>query len=354
LESASYALLSNIGRTSADPRIYSTNYRLDQDPSAIFRAAQPGVRCFETTTDGSTNCVSGPQELLDFGMVGICGPGGCYNKARFEIEENENPDDTLYMIQISEDDFVSDIRCIDASTFKPKTLSSCDINDFRTQQYWENEDFNIKGLGGDIEYFVRITALHGDFTQSDFSIVSSATTGIGFLTFDIDIASEGGHEVESSPPYTVSFIGDEQLIPGAPAVTSPSLIWLDLITSAVAGSAIIQSGKYGGLYSPTTEELIGSDNVDLDPFGSEGFGLQNYYIDFQISSYLGEISATPNYTESGNVVGEISTDPIRLYDADGPINNGRMGMYLKARASTSRSAGDDYTEKITMIAVARY
>ena len=43
-----------------------------------------------------------------------------------------------------------------------------------------------------------------------------------------------------------------------------------------------------------------------------------------------------------------------MYEASGPINNGRMGMYVKARAGANRAAADDYIEKITMVAVARY
>ncbi|MDD2577927.1 MAG: hypothetical protein PHP96_00880 [Candidatus Dojkabacteria bacterium] len=354
LTSPEYSVLSTIGRISADPRVYSTSYRLDQDPSARFRAAQPTVKCFEATTDGTTDCVSGPQELLDHGMVGICGPGGCYNRARFEIEEHQNPEDTLYMIQVSIDNFASDIKCLDGSTFKPKSLTNCNINDFRTQQYWENEDFNIKGLDSNTEYFLRITALHGDFTQSDFSIVASTTTGIGFLFFDIDIASDSGYSTESSPPYSIFFAGTNALLPSAATTTAPSLIWLDLITSATGGSAIIHSGKYGGLYSTTTTEIIPSDNEDLDSQGAEGFGLQNYYIDYQNSTYLGDIEATTNYTGSGNVVGKVSTSAIKMYEASGPINNGRMGMYVKARAGANRAAADDYIEKITMVAVARY
>jgi hypothetical protein len=77
-------------------------------------------------------------------MVSLCGATGCYNKARFEINGYSNPQDTLYGIQISEDNFASDVRCISGSTFMPTSLSNCDINDFRTQEYWEEEDFNIK------------------------------------------------------------------------------------------------------------------------------------------------------------------------------------------------------------------
>ena len=124
VDSTNYSLISTAGDISADPRSYSTNYRVNQDPSALFVASQPSVQCFETDTDGTTNCTSGPAELLSGGMVAICGGDGCYDKARFEIEPYVNPSDTLYMVQISEDNFSSDIRCVDGASFMPKTLSS--------------------------------------------------------------------------------------------------------------------------------------------------------------------------------------------------------------------------------------
>jgi hypothetical protein len=354
LESTNYSLLSETGRITANPRNYSTNYRLDQDPSVAFVAAQPTVQCFETDTDGTTDCTSGPAELLSGGMVAICGGNGCYDKARFEIEPYTNPSDTLYMIQISEDDFISDTKCIDGSTFKPKTLSTCDINDFRTESYWETEDFNIKGLEPETQYYIKISALHGDFTQSDYSIVASATTTSAYLFFDIDIATSSGYDTETSPPYTVSFSGADELVPGASAVTASSLIWLDVDSSSSEGMAVIQSGENGGLYSATTTETISSTNLDLDGSGAEGFGLQSYYIDYESSTYLGEITATTNYAGSGNTVGEVSTDAKMIYNGDGPINTGRMGIYLKARVASTTTPASDYSESISLVLVPRY
>jgi hypothetical protein len=353
-ESTNYSLISNTGQISADPRNYSTSYRINQGPSEAFTAAQPSIKCFETTTNGTTNCTSGPTELLSGGMVAICGSTGCYNKARFEIEEYTNPSDTLYTVQISEDNFVSDVKCVSGSTFMPTSLSNCDINDFRTKEYWETEDFNIKGLNANTQYYIRISALHGNFTQSDYSAISSATTSMGFVEFDIDIATSSGYTVESSPPYSVSFSGEERLIPGAGAVTAPNLVWLDLLSNAEGGVAIINQGANGGLYSPTTTETIVSSNLDLDGALAEGFGLQNYYIGYDASTYLGSITATTNYLGSGNVVGEVLTDARKVYDASGPINAGRMGLYLKARAAESRTSATDYTEFITFVSVPRY
>lgn len=354
LESTNYNLISTAGQTSADPRNYSTNYRINQDPSAIFTAIQPSIQCFETDTDGTTDCTTGPAELLSGGMVAICGPGGCHDKARFEINPYENPSDTLYMIQISTDEFASEINCIDASTFYPKDISLCDISDFRTETYWETEVFNTKGLKANTQYFIRTSALHGDFTQSDYSIEANATTAMGEINFDIDIALESGTTTETTAPYSISFTGADELVAGAATTTASNLIWLDIDSSSTGGVAIIQFGEYGGLYSPTTGETILSNNENLDDTNAEGFGLQNYYIDYLASDYLGEITTQTDYAGINNVVGEISTNARKIYDADGPITDGRVGTYLKARSSVSRTPSTDYSENIFFTIVPRY
>ena len=310
---------------------------------------------YTARVSGITSCTSGPTELLTGGMIALCGVGGCYDKGRFEIEPYVNPSDTLYSIQISTDNFASDIKCIDGSTFQPKTLSSCNINDFRTETYWEDEDFNVKGLQSGTEYYIRITALHGDFTQSDFSSVANSTTGEGSISFDIDIAISSGYTTESAPPYSIAFSGAQQLIAGAAATTATSLIWLDVQSSSTGGVSIIQFGKNGGLLSATTAQNILSQNENLDAPMGEGFGLQSYYIDYDNSSpYYGEITAMTNYAGTINTVGEVSTDAKKIYSGDGPIKDGRMGIYLKARAGVGITPASDYSEEIYFVLVPLY
>ncbi|MDD4381882.1 MAG: hypothetical protein PHE21_00870 [Candidatus Dojkabacteria bacterium] len=351
-DSTNYSLINSVGKISANPRVYSTNYRLYQEPSFAFLAAQPTIQCFETDTDGSTACTSGPPELLAGGMVAICGGDGCYDKARFEISASSNPSDTLYGIQISTDNFSSDIKYIDGSTFRPE--STYDINDFRTETVWETEDFNIQGLTPNTTYYLRISALHGDFTQSDNSIVANATTTTGSIEFDIDIAISTGIDTETAPPYTISFATATELIPGAFATTASTLVWLDIDSSSVGGVSIIQYGKYGGLYSPTTSQTITSDTEDLDENLAEGFGLQSYYIDYYSSSYFGEITAETNYSGTLNSVGAVSTTANKIYSGDGPIKDGRVAMYLKARAGVDKQAASDYGEEIYFVLVPLY
>lgn len=352
---SNYKMISTAGEISADPRTYSTNYRMNVDPSAMFVAAQPSIQCFETDTTGTTNCTSGPSELLSGGMTALCGPDGCYDRARFEIEVNNNPDDTLYGIEISNDGFISDIKCIDGSTFYPKSVANCNINDFRTETDWETEVFNIKGIISNTTYTLRVTALHGDFTQSDYSKTSSATTADGSIDFDIDIANTGGTITETDAPYNIYFNNSQVLIAGASAVTSENLIWLDANSSSYGGLSIIQFGKYGGLYSATTSQTITSSSENLDTVGNEGFGLQSYYTNSDTSSsYLGEISIDSNYSGTTNNVGEVTTSAKRIYYTDAPLKDGRMGIYLKARADSNKNPATDYSEEIYFVVVPMY
>jgi len=352
-ESTNYLTLNTIGETITDPSLYSTNYKTTADPASAFRPAVAEVSCFETTTDGYSNCTTGPPELVAGGMVAVCGEGGCYNKARFEIDTNDNPSDTLYAVQISEDNFSSDIRYIDASTYEPEEYSSHNINDFRTKIQWETDTFNVLGLTEGTQYYLRIIALHGDFTQTEEGPDATATTAGTSSTFDIDIAGTGGYTDETDPPFNITFTGDNSLLAGAGAVTADNLIWIDAETNGFGGFAVVQKGDNGGLYSSTLTAQIDSVTGDLDSL-SEGFGLQSYYIDYDTSDGLGDISAMTNYSGSGSNVGIVDTDWNKIYDADGPIVDGRMALYIMARASTDKQGASDYDETITFIFVPRY
>lgn len=558
-DSTNYSSLLTIGETITDPRLYSTTYKLWADPASAFRPAVPTVSCFETDTDGYSNCTTGPSELSEGGMVALCGGSGCYNKARFEIGDapyqyetslsnlinywpmdetsgstitdvirsndgsptgttivdgkyrkarsfngssdwvqisndvslsgemtlafwfytttkntnryffdnrspgswwfiknytgapcgnysgnicfenrliaedsdwntNEwthiaitddtstakmyingqlvdtgsgetttistnlrigtrysntgyfdgiidevllfdnaldgtdiselyessrpvtNPTDTLYAVQISTDNFVSDIRYIDGSTNEPK--STVTLNDFRTKTAWETDTFNILGLEENTQYYLRIIALHGDFTQTEEGPSDTATTAGATSSFDIDIADTGGVSAETDPPFNITFTGDNALLAGAGTVVAENLIWLDAQTNGSGGFAIVQKGDNGGLYSSTLSSQINSITGDLDSL-SEGFGLQSYYVDYESSS-IGDISVMTNYSGSNKNVGVVDTDWNKVYDADGPIIDGRMALYVMARAGADKQGATDYQETVTIIFVPRY
>jgi hypothetical protein len=127
---------------------------------------------------------------------------------------------------------------------------------------------------------------------------------------------------------------------------------MDAETNGSGGFAIVQHGENGGLYSSTKSAQIDSITGNLDAL-DEGFGLQNYYIDYDSSS-LGDITAMSNYNGSISNVGIVDTDWNKIYDANGPIISGRMGLYLMARANTQKQGASDYDETITFVFVPRY
>lgn len=350
-DSTNYSLIATVGEISADPRNYSSSYILQQDPSVTFIAAVPLIQCLEATTDGTSACTTGPSLLSTGGMTALCGPFGCYDRGRFEIDTQGNPTDTVYGVEISTDNFVNDKKCIDGSTFIPKTFGNCNINDFRNKNDWESSTFNIQNLKPNTTYYVRITAMHGDFTQSDYSPIKSFTTGIAAIYFDIDIAPTTGTTNESDSPYNVAL----QLIAGGAATTSDDLIWLDASSSSQRGISILQYGKNGGLFSPTTTETILSQNINLDNTLANGFGLQNYYTSSNTTSpYYGTISTISNYAGIGNTVGAVQQTANKIYQSDKLLVEGRMGMYVKARAKSGQIPATDYTETIYFTLVPIY
>jgi hypothetical protein len=357
-QSGDFDLLSSVGDFSGDPRIYSTNYRAGLGAVEIFSANTPKVSCFETDTDGSSSCTTGPAYLNTNGVVTVCGPDGCYDRARFEIDPQNNPDDTLYAIQISTDDFASDLRYIDGVTQRPIDETERTLDEYLTKTDWEDSETNIRGLLSSTEYWIRIVALHGDFTESEPGPSVSATTAGASMNFDLDVADDSGTSAESSPPFAISFTDESLLISNGPATTAQNLIWIDAETNALGGFAILQRGLNGGLFSSSQSYTIASDDADLD--GTvEGFGLQDFYTSQQYDTgggngSLAAISTITEYNVSANQVGKIDTSYLKVYQTDGPTKEGRMGLKLLARVSGSAPSATDYVEDITVVMVPKY
>jgi len=355
LETASgdYSALLEVGRISNNPRNYSTSYKMLTSPEQAFLPAVPEVSCFETTTSGSSNCTTGPTELSTGGMVAICGPSGCYDKARFEIDINGNPTDTLYAVMISTDNFSSDIRYIDGSSFWPESLSTHNLSDFLTKTDWETPDFNIQGLQTATTYYIKILALHGDFTQTQEGPFATATTSAGSVFFDLDIEDETGITAETSSPYTISFTGAYELIGGSAPTTAQDRIWIDGSTNSEGGFAIIVRGVNGGLRSNTTGQTIVSATADLNT-ASDGFGIQSEYIDYDTYPYVGSITATTDYSGTGNYVGIVGTTATKVYESESPVFNGRMALKVIAKPGMDKTAATDYQETMYFVLIPRF
>jgi hypothetical protein len=342
--SGNLRMFSSVGEVTSDERFLSSSGLYAQLPGSpnVLVANVPLIKCFETQSSGYTNCTR--VDINPDGMEMLCG-GGCYDRARFEIDPQENPEDTLYTIQIkltSE----SSWSHIDPGTFLPKSSSSLSISDFQTKFFWENSisAFNVMGLAPGSEYEIRAQALHGDFTLSEFGPSKIAVSAYPSIVFDIDIAGVDGEESESHVSYFVDF----GVLAPFTVQTARDLIWFDLTSNSYNGTNVYMKGENGGLLSLNTSQIIVSETADLD-LVTKGFGVVGNSSD---QKYLGPLSITPFYEDSISNVGVISTSVSLIYNtSSNPIKDARASMLLRAKTDASLAASDDYREVITFLLI---
>ena len=348
-----YRILSTMGDPFIDPRLYSDSYSLTAS-DVFFEPEIPGIACFETNTDGSSDCSTAPSFISENGMIRACGPGGCYNRARFEIDPKGNPSDTLYGIDISKDNFAEDLMYIDGNTFMPKETR--DINDYKTKTDWETSVLNIKGLQANTEYSLRIVALYGDFTESAPSQIQTATTVLATMSFQIGLDYENGESINYNPPYEILFDGSFEITRGANVVSSDRLIWTLTNTNSASGIAIVQKGEHGGLHNTVEPYTINSLTGDLNSV-SEGIGLKNYQTSqlyYDTDGSLAVITPEVNYnSEEANSVGIIDSVFKTTYYSNGPIHTGQTALRIKTKASLTTPEGS-YSEDLTFVLIAKY
>lgn len=364
IESPSYAALVDSSPVN-DFRADSTTYSLRGGTASNITPNVPLIECFETTTNSGT-CSIGTN-----GMQEVCSTPGCYDRAKVKINQQQNPNDTRYALQISTTpDFSSDVKFIDGTTRLPK--SSLTINDFRFKCEWEGvvlspycaspnitwQKYNILGLNPGTQYYIRAASLHGSsingtFTQSEWGPSQTATTANTSLSFDIDITDDYTSG-SSNAPHILSL---PTVLPET-VVDSKDYIVLRFSSNGLGGLVINIKGQNGSLNNGS--QSIPSVSGDLDILTS-GYGLRNLSVSnsSDYPTYLGSsnISATPSdFTDSGpsNKVGSLNTSFIRLLDTSGlPIYNGRSAFVAKVKAPLNVTVGN-FSEVLTLIPVATF
>jgi len=346
--SSNYRLMASIGDNANDERFSSSSYKLGVGTVQVWKATAPSVKCFETTTDGSTSCDD--ADVTPDGMVMICGAGGCYDRARFELNAEGNPSDTLYSVQISTDSGWSSWNYIDGTTFYVESSGNHDINDYITESSWEGtaSSFNVYGLDYDTTYYLRATALHGDFTESEPGPDANSATTTPQVTFDIDIAGTGGSSSETGAPYSI----DMGTLRYGSVTSATDLIWMDFGTNLNGGGKIFVRDSNAGLYSSSKSYTLSSADANLD--STSGYGLQEYS---SSETYLGPMTVESSFGNGGNTVGGISdnaySEPIYNTNSD-PVYEGRISLYVKARPAEDTPTSSDYADYIIMTVTGDY
>jgi hypothetical protein len=326
----------------------STNYALDSygvgsggtADSTSTNYGLNGITGEQAGSGSSTNYSAGAGENYlkpaDEPLVTLSDPSDWYDKLSLVLDPQTNPSDSLFLVEISTNNFAT-IDYVQDDFTVGTTITS---TDYMTYAEWgSGSGVTLRGLSPDTVYSVRAAAIHGAFTESGFGPSSSATTSVPQLTFAIGISPTYS---ESSPPYQVAM---GSLLAGS-VVTATNNIWLTISTNADNGAAIYGDGLYGGLESANTGHLIASSSADLNSL-TEGFGEQD--------SSVTQTSGGPLYNESpynvsGTMVGQDYTSYEEMFGTDNPITTGIGEISLLAKSGTLTPSAPDYSETLTEVA----
>jgi hypothetical protein len=382
-DSANYSLLQSINPT-ADSRATSGSYALGSGFPNGIQANVPLVRCFETSTDdvigGATNtsctdpaltaAVGGSDSIVGNGMLGVCGSPGCYDRAKIEVNPQNNPIDTLYLVAISVDNFadpsktyyLKNDKTIGTTIAVSNYMTICQLHGYDSRVTtcddsadgsWSQsrQEFNVVGIAGMATWYVKVRALSGDFTETQYSPTVSATMQAPTISFDLDVSAS---DVNTNGPYGIA-LGSL-----SPTVTTAThFIWVDLSTNAFSGASVMVADLNNGLKKASgATYTIPSETEDLStPDGDGGFGLQATNA---AQTSMGPFQRTAPFTFGvGNSVRGISTTPQTIFFTDttstnrGPVAGGRGQITVKARADVGVPSGI-YGDTITFTVSANW
>jgi hypothetical protein len=264
-------------------------------------------------------------------------PNSHYNKLKLILDTGSNPTDTLFAVGISTDNFVT-TNYVQADNTIGATPS------YQTYTNWGGASgIFVVGLSANTTYKVKVKAVQTKYTESAFSAAATAATVAPTLSYDIDVSAG---DSESSAPYIVNF---GTLNVGS-VTTATDKVWIDLDTNAESGAFVYLYANNGGLTSASTGSVLNSTSGDLS-VGATGYGVRVS----SVAQSSGNLTAVSPYNGSNDVVGIIDTTSRTIFNSNNaPITAGRGSILLKAKASTTTPAADDYSTIITMIASATF
>jgi len=299
---ATYALEGSSGEIS-DQTGVTTTYNLKPAFTEMIQARVPQLSAFDN------------------------GSGVYYNKLHFTIDEQGNPTDALYLLQIST---TSNFSSGNSYVQNDLTLnSSLVLSDYQTYSFWGGSSgANIIGLAPSTTYYLRVKATQGKYTESAFGPSSTAATVGPQLSFSLSTNSlaMGG------------------LLPGT-VVDAPSTIDITFATNATSGGNVYINGLHTGLSSAHGGSTIPSATGDLSVL-SHGFGARVT----AVGTTSGTFASVSPYNGLTNNVGITDTSIRGIFSATTPIVGGTGSVLIKAKSNATDPAATDYTETLTMLA----
>jgi hypothetical protein len=267
-------------------------------------------------------------------------PANYYNKLQFTLNDSGGSADTKYSIAISSDNFVTTQYVQNDNTVGP----SLGLEDYQVYAAWGGSSGQlIVGLTPSTTYKIKVNAIQGGLTETEYGPEASAATVAPSITFDIDISAT---DTETAPPHAASF---GALLP-ATVIDADKKIWIDLDTNADAGAKVYIRSANGGLKSSALNHTIASATADLASTAT-GYGAQGVSAG---QSAGGPLSVVAPYNAGSQQVGALDTSLKAIFSSSTPLTSGRGSLVLKAKAAAQTPASDDYRDTLTLTAAAAF
>jgi hypothetical protein len=281
-------------------------------------------------------------QQADVPKVTLTNPSNYYDKLHFVIDQQSNPTDALYALQVKVNDATCDftsgiIMYVKSDTTLGSTLTT---TDYQTYTAWGGASgANMIGLASNTTYCVRAKATQGKFTESAYGPSSSAATvgqQISFCLYTNASCGLGGHT------ETLNLL--------AGSVDTSGSIGVDFATNANAGGGVYvySTGTLTSTSRPSTP--ISSNSADLSS-AANGYGAQVVSVS-QTSG--GPLAKLFPYDQSANNIGQLSTTINTILNSSSPLVGGQAAIQLQAKSDNVTNAASDYTDTITIVAAASF
>ena len=288
------------------------------------------------TSNGSTNS---PTYILNNGGVQTQqlnvplaptlsnGSGTYYNKLLVTVNVGILPSDTVYAIDISSDNFVSN-NYIQVDGTQTSTAF------YQTYTSWGGASGTYAiNLAPSTSYKVKVAAKQGLYTNTVYGPFASSSTVAPSIVFSLS-------------PSTVS-LGN---LNAGSVISSGSPVTFNFDTNAASGGNIYVAGKSGGLHSTKSSYTINALSANLT-VQTEGFGLKGASA-MQTSG--GPLSILAPYNGAANNVGTESTTYTSVFSSPNSIVGGVGTLNFLAKSASIDPANQDYQEILTFVASASF
>ena len=330
----------------------STNYKLpaydvgsggtDSSSSTNFGLnAISGSQTGDQHTSTSYSLASGLNPTQNANVPpapALSNPSSYYNKLHLVVDNGGNPTDTVFLIAISTDNFVTtDYVQPDNSISPTFTLAT-----YRTYaSYGGGSGFLILGLQPNTTYKVKVKALRGNFTESAYGPMTTGVATIGqTLSFGLTTS------LSAVPPFVADFAS----LSAGSVFSADADLNITMTTNASSGGTVYIKSFNSALMSASASYSINSSTADLSA-ASSGYGAQ---VVSTSQTSGGPIVSQATFNGVADNVGLLTNIFQKLLTTSNPVVGATSTFQLKAKANATVPATSDYSDILTVVAATNY